>query len=149
VGDISGYMLRENQRYGSDTYFTGGEAQGVNPPDASAENRIKVAGGDPRLYDTFREGEFSYRVPVPNGRYRISLKFAEPSASAVGERVFDVDVNGATVLKGFDIFAAAGDKLKSVDRSFDARTSEGAMLIAFRPLKGKALVSAIAITPLD
>jgi beta-galactosidase len=149
VGDISGYMSRENQRYGSDTYFTGGEAQGVNPPDASAENRIKVAGGDPRLYDTFREGEFSYRVPVPNGRYRISLKFAEPSASAVGERVFDVDVNGATVLKGFDIFAAAGDKLKSVDRSFDARTSEGAMLIAFRPLKGKALVSAIAITPLD
>jgi beta-galactosidase len=149
AGDISGYVSRGNQRYGSDTYFSGGEGKRVNPPDTSAENRIEVLSDDARLYDSFREGEFSYRVPVPNGRYRISLKFAEPYAGPAGARVFDVDVNGATVLRGFDIFAAAGGKLKSVDRSFEARTSDGALLIAFRPLKGKALVSALSITPLD
>ena len=108
-----------------------------------------MAADDPRLYDSFREGEFSYRVPLPNGRYRVVLKFAEPSAGAAGERVFDVDVGGATVLKSFDVFAAAGDKLKGVDRAFDATASDGNLQIAFRPLKGKALVSALAITPLD
>ena len=75
-----------------------GLRRGVNPPDTPADKRIAVAADDPRLYDSFREGEFSYRVPLPNGRYRVVLKFAEPSAGAAGERVFDVDVGGATVL---------------------------------------------------
>jgi beta-galactosidase len=149
AGDISGYVARDQQRYGSDTYFRGGEGKGVNPPDTPAEKHIDVAADDARLYDSFREGEFSYRIPVPNGRYRISVRFAEPTANATGERVFDVAVNGATVLKGFDVFAAAGGKLKGVERSFEATTSDGNLVIAFRPLKGSALVSALSIAPLE
>jgi beta-galactosidase len=145
-GDISGYVAMEHQRYGSDMYFSGGEGKGVNRPDTPDDKRIEVAASDPRLYDSFREGEFSYRVPVPNGRYKITLQFEEPAAAA-GERVFDVFVNGKAVLKRFDIVAAAGGKLRAVDKSFQAKAQEGALLIEFKPVKGRALVAALAITP--
>jgi beta-galactosidase len=99
------------------------------------------------LYDSVREGEFSYRIPVPDGRYRITVRFVEPSASATGERVFDVDANGKSVLKGFDVFAAAGGKLKGVARTFEAATKDGTLLIAFRPSRGTALVSSLVVVP--
>ena len=166
AGDISGYVSTSHERYGSDMYFVGGEGKGVDPPDTPADKRSVVAAADPRLYDSYREGMFSYRVPVPDGpssarrsmpnpqtrdpgqRYRIVARFAEPAAGARGERVFDVDVNGKTVLHKFDIFAAAGGKLKSVERSFDATAKDGYLVIAFRPARGQALVSSLSIEPL-
>jgi beta-galactosidase len=150
AGDISGYASMEGDRYGSDTYFSGGTAGGVNAPDSPTPERIKVAAHDFALYDKFREGAFSYRVPVPSGRYRVTLKFQEPAADHAGAREFDVLVNGKIVLERFDIFAAAGGKLKGVDRVFDVTSRDGEILIEFRPLKGgAALVSALSIIPLD
>jgi beta-galactosidase len=145
-GDISGYLAVDRQRYGSDMYFSGGEGKGVNRPDTPDDERVEVAASDPRLYDSFREGEFSYRVPVPNGRYKIALKFEEPAAAA-GERVFDVFVNGKAVLKRFDIVTAAGGKLRAVDKSVQAKAQDGALLIEFKPVQGQALVAAVSITP--
>jgi beta-galactosidase len=145
-GDISGYAAADGQRYGSDMYFSGGEGRGVNPPDTPEDKRIEVAASEPRLYDSFRQGQFSYRVPVPDGKYRITLKFEEPAAAA-GERVFDVSINGKPVLKRFDVFAAAGGKLQAVDRSFVAKARDGMLLIELQPVKGQAIVSAVAVAP--
>lgn len=152
AGDLSGYVTAENQqfgqRYGSDAYFTGGEGKGVNPPDAPGDKRVSVAGPDGRLYDSFREGDFAYRIPVPAGRYRVILKFEEPTAANTGERVFDVLANGKSVLKGFDILAAAHGRLTAVDREFEARVKEGEpLVIEFKPIKGKALVAALSVAP--
>jgi len=69
AGDISGELSRAGDRYGSDTYFSGGAAGGVNAPDSPASERITVAAEDVGLYDRFREGSFSYRIPVSSGRY--------------------------------------------------------------------------------
>jgi beta-galactosidase len=166
AGDISGYVSMNRERYGSDMYFIGGEGKGVDLPDTPAQKRSAVAAADPRLYDSYREGKFSYRVPVPDGppsarepmpnrptrgpgqRYRIVARFTEPVATRRGERVFDVDVNGKTVLHKFDIFAAAGGKLKGVERSFDVTAKDGFLVITFRPSQGQALVSSLAIAPL-
>ena len=148
AGDISGYASRDGHRFGSDAYFVGGTAHGVNPPDAAPPEQVTVLADDGRLYDSFREGEFSYRVPLPNGRYRVQLKFVEPAAAAPGERVFDVTANGVTQLHEFDVFNAAGGKLKGVDRLFDAGVDNGMLVLAFRPRRGSALVSALSITPL-
>jgi beta-galactosidase len=148
AGDISGYVSKAGQRYGSDTYFSGGVPGGINAPDSPASGRIAVAADDAGMYDSFREGEFSYRVPVPGGRYRVTLQFQEPTASAAGAREFDVRVNGKIVLPRFDIFAAAGGKLKAVDRSFETTSRDGGILIEFQSLKGSALVSALSIVPL-
>lgn len=148
AGDISGYVANDKERYGSDMYFVGGEGKGIDPPDTPAAKRTTVSASDPRLYDSYREGEFSYRIPVPGGRYRVTLRFVEPKANAVGERVFDVEANGKSVLKGFDAFAAAGGKLKSVERAFEAAVTDGTLLIAFRPSRGSAVVSSLVVTPL-
>ena len=148
-GDISGYVSKAGQRYGSDAYFSGGAPGGINAPDSPSSSRIAVAADDAGIYDSFREGEFSYRVPLPNGRYRVTLKFQEPAAGAAGVRAFDVQVNGKIVLRRFDIFAAAGGKLKAVDRAFDTTSRDGGILIEFSPLIGKALVSALSIESLD
>ena len=69
-------------------------------------------------------------------------------AGAAGVREFDVLANGNTVLKRFDIFAAAGGKLRGVVRSFDANSQDG-ILIEFRPKTGNALVTALSIAPVD
>jgi beta-galactosidase len=146
-------------------YFSGGDPQGVNLPvaqrfdhaDLAAGAPVAVGGsqnlavnsGDPRLYDTFREGDFSYRIPVPDGRYRVTIRFQEPSASAAGERMFDVALNGKEVLHGFDIFAVAGGKLKSTDRTFDVEARGGYLSIALHGAKGKALISAISVVRAD
>src|ERR1700676_1368559 len=148
AGDISGYVSKAGQRFGSDTYFSGGVPGGINAPDSPASGRIAVAADDAGLYDSFREGEFSYRVPVPSGRYRVTLKFQEPAAGAAGLREFDVRANGKIVLGHFDIFAAAGGKLKAVDRSFDTTSRDNGILIEFHSLKGSALVSALSLAPL-
>jgi beta-galactosidase len=148
AGDIFGYATPDNKRFGSDNFFEGGIGYGVNPPDTKVTDMIQVAAHDPRLYDSFREGEFSYRIPVPNGRYRVELQFTEPSASTSGERVFEVAANGSRVLRDLDIFAAAGGRLVATQRSFEIAALNGYILIEFRPIKGKALVSALSITPI-
>jgi beta-galactosidase len=149
AGDISGCTTGSGERFGSDVYFDGGRSGSINPPESAAAQRKTVSAPTPMLYDTYREGQFSYRVPLPNGRYRITLKFAEPAAAEVGARVFDVSANGAVALDNFDIFAAAGAALKGVDESFDARVSENALTLTFTPRRGQALVSALSIAPLD
>jgi beta-galactosidase len=149
AGDISGYLTKAGQRYGSDTYFDGGKAGSINPPDTRSSERIAVAAADPGIYDSFREGAFAYRVPVPSGCYRVTLKFEEPSAREAGVREFNVLVNGKLILKRFDIFSAAGGALKGVDRAFDSTLRDNTMLIEFVPLKGAALVSALSIESLE
>ena len=150
AGDLTGYVAVDEQRFGSDAYFSGGTGRGINPPDTANDKRVNVAGSDPRLYDSFREGGFSYRIPVPPGRYKVTLKFAEPVGSAAGERVFDVLANGKPVLKRFDILAAAGGKLIAVERQFQAKVREGEpLLLEFKPLKGQALVAAVVISPVE
>jgi beta-galactosidase len=78
----------------------------------------------------------------------VQLKFAEPTATGPGERVFDVTANDVTQLRGFDILKAAGGRLKGVDQFFDTAVDNGILVLAFRPRRGSALVSALSITPL-
>jgi hypothetical protein len=59
----------------------------------------------------------------------VTLRFAEVTLSGPGKRVFDVAINGLTVLKDFDIAAAAGGVRKAYDRTFDADASEGIVRI--------------------
>jgi beta-galactosidase len=149
AGDISGYLTKAGQRYGADTYFNGGKAGSINPPDTRASESVAVAADDPGIYDSFREGAFAYRVPVASGRYRVTLKFEEPSAREAGMREFNVLVNGKIILKRFDIFSAAGGALKGVDRAFDSTLRGNTMSIEFVPLKGAALVSSLSIESLE
>ncbi len=49
-----------------------------------------------------------YRFDLPNGRYEIALRFAEVYCWDAGQRVFDVHINGETVIDHLDLFAQFG-----------------------------------------
>ena len=47
-------------------------------------------------------------ISAPAGKYSVTLKFAELYWTAKGGRVFNVAINGTTVLSNFDIFFHCG-----------------------------------------
>ena len=65
---------------------------------------------DPTLYGTQRYGTFSYSFAVPAGSYQVTLKLAETYSGdfAVGDRVFNISVNGTTDFSNLDIYSQVG-----------------------------------------
>lgn len=136
------------KRYGSDDFFDGGKVGDVNAYSGYGPRPEKkaIAGtGEGAVVETYREGRFSYRVPLANGRYTVDLTFAEPSLAA-GARQFDVTANGSRVIAGLDVAAAAGGALKALTRRVTVQVTNGTLDLSFVPLKGDAIVSSIEIT---
>jgi fibronectin type 3 domain-containing protein len=100
------------------------------------------------VYQTGRNGNFTYTIGgfTPSTAHTVRLHFAETYWSAAGSRLFNVSINGTTVLSNFDIFAAAGAKNKAVIEQFSqAANSSGQYVIQFTRVKDNALVSGIEI----
>ncbi len=131
----------------ADQYFSGGQTIVRTAP---------VSGTDrPELYHSERYGNFSYAIPVADGRYSITLHFSEawfgktkPGGGGAGSRAFDVYCNGAALLKNFDIFKSAGGGNRAVERTFHGLTpnAQGKLLLSFVPVKNYALVNAVEVT---
>jgi len=130
------------QAWSADMDFSGGDVYRINSPISNTP--------DPGLYQTERFGVFSYQFAVPNGSYNVVLKFAELYWNSVGQRIFNVSINGAQVLTNFDIVAAAGGPLTAIDKTFAVTVTNGTVTIQFIP--GSAdwpKVSAISLAPLS
>jgi hypothetical protein len=84
---------------------------------------------DPTLYASERWGASSYAFALPNGSYAVTLKFAETYVDGPRQREFDVVINGRRVLTNFDIYAAAGGKLRAVDEQFAIPVTDGSLRI--------------------
>lgn len=147
----SGAILAANAevRFGSDNFFLGGTAGTMDqtprgrppvPAQIAATTRRDIAA-------TFRRGDFHYRVPLADGRYRVALTFVEPD-KAVGERVFDVLANGTPVLSAYDVRARAGAVLTERVETVEATVTGGVLDLHFRPVTGEAIVSAVEISAL-
>lgn len=95
------------------------------------------------LYQRERYGSFSYQFDCPIGVYETTLLEAETYWSAVGQRVFNVSVQGNQALTNFDIFAAAGGKNLPVTRVFTNNVNNGQLQIVFSPVVDNARVSGI------
>ncbi|RDV10348.1 choice-of-anchor D domain-containing protein, partial [Pontibacter diazotrophicus] len=86
---------------------------------------------------TTNNGTFSYAFPVSSGQYKVVLHFAEIYWTSVGQRVFDVSLEGVKVLDNFDIMQKVGAKTATtetftvdvadgtLDMFFSATTSDG------------------------
>jgi beta-galactosidase len=138
-------------RYGSDAFFVGGTPGTLNKPADYGKPAIiaKIAGTtDTAIAATYRQGRFSYHVPMADGRYRVTLTFVEPSLGA-GERLFDVAANGRIVVKGLDIARTAGGASIALRREIAVSVKNGALDLSFIPTKSEAIVSAIEIAPVS
>jgi hypothetical protein len=86
------------------------------------------------VYQHGRSGATTYTIPgmVAGSQHTVLLHFAENYYSATGKRVFNVAINGTTVLSSFDIYATAGAEYKAVEETFTATAnSAGDIVIAF------------------
>lgn len=152
VGDLTGALLPDSRRFGSDHFFSGGEAKALNSRSMTAlfERRgaaKKVVAGAAAavLHDGYREGRFTYDVPLADGNWLVKVTSFEPGEGAPGARTFSVIANGDKVLASFDPFVAAGGALKEAVAGFPVTVRGGHLLLAFEPETGPVVVSAIEI----
>jgi hypothetical protein len=83
---------------------------------------------------------------LPRHAVEVTLYFAEIQHSAVKQRQFDVQINGRTVLRKFDIFAAAGGGNRAVQRRFEIVPDKGTIVIEPGEVQhGKAAFAGIKI----
>lgn len=64
-------------------------------------------------------------------RYRVVLHFAQLGGAVAGERIFDIKIQGKTVLKNFDPAKAAGGPNRAVVKTFDDIVADRALDIDF------------------
>lgn len=99
------------------------------------------------VYGSIRYGMTGYNLPVEDGSYDVTLRMAETYHNSRGKRVFDVRLEGVTVLSQFDVFAAAGGKFKAVDRTYRVAVKGGNLDLDYTARVDKALVSGISVVP--
>jgi hypothetical protein len=85
------------------------------------------------VYQSVRYDVSGYRLPVPNGRHLVTLRFCEPNYQASGKRVFDVRLQGRLVITNLDIFAQVG-RNRALDFTLaDTSVTNGVLEIDFVP----------------
>lgn len=133
----AGFRDQQGNTWLGDTGATGG---------ATFVTQQTVAGtAEQSLYKSCRFGVFSYRLNVPSGMRKVKLRFAEPYFSTAGRRVFDVRINGVTVLSSFDIAKEAGGGWRPVDYQFDVPAPNGQLVIDFVQRVENPMVSGIEV----
>lgn len=118
------------------------------------------------LYDGERYGNFSYRIPLAPGKYRVTLHFAEtwfgrpealalvglpPTAPPTGLRIFNVFANGIALLRNFDIAKAAGGAHRGISKVFGPLepNAQGMLILEFVPDRNYACVNAIQVEEIE
>jgi hypothetical protein len=134
----SQYTAADGTVYQGDSGFSGGNFYSTTAAITGTT--------DDRLYQSERYGNFSYKIPVDDGDYLVTLKFAEIYWTKVGQRVFNVSIEGKAVLNNLDLVAKVGPKA-AYDVTFPITVTDGLLSIGFKSVVNNAKVSAIEIEP--
>jgi hypothetical protein len=98
------------------------------------------------VYQTVRFNLRGYRFAVPNGNYKVTLRFSEPAYQEAGKRVFGVKLQGQQVVKNLDIFAKCG-QFAALDMTFtNTAVTQGELRIDFVPEVEYPCIAAIEVT---
>ena len=143
----SAYRDSKGQTWSADYGFNTGSIS------HSASSAPITGSADPTLFKSARVGvitapELQYQFPLVNGLYKVNLYFAETYYNKAGSRVFDVQMQGATVFSALDIFAQAGLDHPLV-KSAQVSVTKGQIVIRFvhRANANVPVISAIEILP--
>ena len=120
---------------------------------------------DDPIYQTQRVGIQEFKLDVPNGKYVISLLWAEFESDIeheklaynlgddkidveVSERIFNVNINGSIVEHKLNIAAQFGAE-KAISKKYEINVTDGkGISIKFEALKGQSILNAIQIRSL-
>jgi N-acetylneuraminic acid mutarotase len=129
-------------------YTAANQAGYIQQPPRTASTRSAIGGTtDDPLYQDARITPMTYRISgLPDGVYRLELKFAEIQNRSPGQRQFDVIVNGSPYLIAFDIAALVGRDF-ALDRSTNVSAVNGEITVqlARRQAQGEPILNAIRV----
>lgn len=126
------------------------------PPDAQSASGVlggklahfpgnRIEGADEQaVYQHVRYDLSAYRFVVPNGDYRVTLKFCEPYYSEPGRRVFDVQIEGRTVVSRLDVFAEVGQN-HALDMTYQVTVDDGRLDVEFVPVVEMPCIAGLVI----
>jgi hypothetical protein len=78
------------------------------------------------------EGIKSVTIPMKeNGIHRVKLHFMEPEEIGSGKRVFDVSLQGKTVLPGLDLSGLTGGSRKGIVKEFTVEVKDQILRMDF------------------
>jgi hypothetical protein len=148
VAQDNSYTDKDGNVWHPDNYFGGGRHALHSGP--------VIQTLDPGLYTGERFGNFTYQIPIADGRYSLTLHFAEtffgPDSQGKGKggvnsRTFDVICNGEPLLRNFDVFKKADGKNSAVIETFHGlrANAQGKLDLEFRPINNYATISAIEV----
>lgn len=139
----------QQQHFGSDHFFKGGQAASYDTPGRWGRPPVlaEIHGTDDRgLFATYRKGEFSYRLPLDNGAYRVAIYYVVSKSDAPAD--FNVLANGSVMLANLGTDKVTKEGLTAVIKEGTVIVKEGKLSLDFEALRGEPKVSAIAIAPL-
>jgi hypothetical protein len=160
AGDGTVYEADSANGYftGGSTFTTGGSGTPSDPDIANTD--------DDTLYQSERYGDFSYEIPVSeSGTYEVTLQFAEiyqgvssndaPDSSTPptdgtneNDRLFDVAIEGQTVVTSYDIYSEVGP-LAASDKTYTVEVTDGTLNVEFSTVNDNAKISAIKVEQID
>jgi hypothetical protein len=132
-----------------DRYFTGGWV-------GSSPGHVVDGTRDSQMYQSFREGDFQYDIPLKPGVYELHLHFAEtvygehnPGGGNEAMRLFRVDANEKLLFDYFDVISDAHGASIADERVFKdvSPASDGKLHLHFAHRVRDAFINAIEIVP--
>jgi hypothetical protein len=140
------YVDKQGRVWEPDRYARGGLLVARTKPVEGAD--------DPELFRGERFGNLRYVIPVPPGRYGITLYFAEawfgpdaPPGGGVGSRLFDILCNGVALRRGFDVFKEAHGAGRAVTWTAHGLEpdAQGKLSLTMAPIRNYACINAIEV----
>ena len=147
-------------RWGGDRFWDSLHTFGQNSDHPlSVENSINQASKSPNFYpeglyqsalvSTDSQPDLEYSLDVdPNRNYSIWLHFAEidQSVTGVGQRIFDILINGDIAFKNVDIVKMSGGLFTALVLNTTVAVNGRTLTITMQPTKGNhAIISAIEV----
>lgn len=130
---------KDGVHYAADGHFVGGSVY-------VSEAAINATEDD-ALYQTerYNTGTLLYDIPLSNGVYAVTLKFAEIFHETAGSRVFDVLIEDETVVEALDLISQVGPTT-TYDIEFQGvEISDGSLSIALAASVDNPKISAIVV----
>ena len=133
--------------YVADTDFGGGSGSTTTHA-INTSNWLTTPVPPQSVLQSNRHGQMTYRMGgfTPGSSRTVKLYFVEHFWTAAGKRVFDVIINGTTVLEHFDIFADTGGQWIARSHTFTTTAnSSGQVVVQFVNGVDNAMVNAVVV----
>ncbi|QBG47878.1 hypothetical protein EGM51_10900 [Verrucomicrobia bacterium S94] len=139
-GSTGTFTGTDGTQYQADAYYVGGHTDNVLGTAVANTD-------DDALYNEARSNFTAYNIPLTNGSYTVTLKFAETWAITSNQRVFDISLEGNQVIDNLDLFATAPGKWVAYDLEFPVTINDGQLNLTASASINNVLLNAIVIMP--